>query len=56
MIANGLKKLAKEYNMHVSHGVAYGSLGGFAATMDEGAGYKRICFPSCLRTAPAGVN
>ena len=44
MIANGLKKLAKEYNMHVSHGVAYGSLGGFAATMDEGAGYKRICF------------
>lgn len=30
--------------MKVSHGVAYGSLGGYGATMDEGSGNKRICF------------
>lgn len=53
MIANGLKKLAKEYGMIVSNGVAYGSLGGYAATMCEGSGWKRIVFstrftdPSC---------
>lgn len=42
MIGSGLKKLAKEYGMNVSHGVAYGSLGGFAATMSEGSNYKQI--------------
>lgn len=44
MIASGLKKLAKEYGMSVDKGIAYGSLGGFAATLSEGAGYKLIVF------------
>ena len=44
MIGSGLKKLAKENGMMVSHGVAYGSLKGYAATMSEGSGYKQIVF------------
>lgn len=44
MIGSGLKKLAKENGMTVAHGVAYGSLQGFAATLSEGSGYKRIDF------------
>lgn len=44
MIGSGLKKLAKENGMKVAAGVAYGSLGGFAATLSEGAGYKQIVF------------
>lgn len=44
MIGGGLTKLAKENNMTVAQGVAYGSMGGFAATLSEGAGYKRIVF------------
>lgn len=44
MIGSGLKKLAAELGMQVSNGVAYGSLRGYAATMSEGAGYKRIDF------------
>ena len=42
MIGTGLKKLARSYNMQVSDGVAYGSLMGFATTLSEGAGWKRI--------------
>lgn len=42
MIGSGLKKLAKENALKVSNGVAYGSLMGYAATMDEGSGYKRL--------------
>lgn len=44
MVGSGLKKLANEYGMTVSNGIAYGSLGGYAATMDEGSGWKRIVF------------
>ena len=44
MIGSGLKKLAAEYGMAVSNGVAYGSLRGYAATLSEGAGYKQIAF------------
>lgn len=44
MIGSGLKKLAKENGMRISNGVAYGSLGGFAATLSEGAGWKQIVF------------
>lgn len=44
MVGSGLKKLAKENNMTVSKGIAYGALGGFAATLSEGAGYKLIVF------------
>lgn len=42
MIARGLKKLAAEYDMKVSSGVAYGSMRGYAATLSEGSGYKRL--------------
>lgn len=44
MIASGLKKLASENGMKVAHGVAYGGLGGFAATLSEGSGWKKIIF------------
>lgn len=44
MIGSALKKMAKENGMKVSNGVAYGSLRGYAATLSEGAGWKRITF------------
>ena len=53
MIGSGLKKLAKEYGMTVSGGIAYGSMGGFAATLSEGAGYKRLVFSTRV-SDPAG--
>lgn len=53
MIGSGLKKLAKEYGMNLAQGVAYGSLGGFGATLSEGAGFKRIVF-STRFADPAG--
>ncbi len=51
MIGSGLKKLAQENGMKVDKGVAYGSLGGYAATMSEGAGYKRIDFTTTFPDA-----
>lgn len=42
MIGYGLKKLAQQHGMTVASGVAYGSLMGFATTLSEGVGYKRI--------------
>ena len=42
MIGSGLKKLAKQHDMKVSSGVAYGSLNGYATTLCEGSGWKRI--------------
>ena len=48
MIGSGLKKLAVENGMKVAHGVAYGSLRGFAATMSEGSGYKLIQFSTAF--------
>lgn len=42
MIGSGLKKFAMDHGMKVDHGVAYGSLMGYAATLCEGAGYKQI--------------
>ena len=44
MIGSGLKKLAAEYGMKVGHGIAYGNMGGFAASMSEGAGFKQVTF------------
>ena len=44
MILSGLKKLAADNGMKVAHGVAYGSLGGYAASMSEGSGFKQITF------------
>ena len=48
MIGSGLKKLAREYGMNIDKGVAYGSLGGFNATMSEGANYKQITFVTTI--------
>jgi len=44
MVGSGLKKLAAEHGMKIASGVAYGSLGGFAATLSEGSGWKQIVF------------
>lgn len=44
MVGSAFKKLAAEYGMKVDRGVAYGSLQGYAATMCEGSGWKRIVF------------
>lgn len=48
MIGSGLKKLARDHGMNVDKGVAYGSLGGFSATLSEGAGYKQITFATAI--------
>lgn len=53
MIGSALKKLAKENNMTVDQGIAYGSLGGFCATLSEGSGWKRVVF-STQFSDPAG--
>ena len=42
MIGSGLKKLAKQHGLRVSGGIAYGDLMGFATTLCEGSGWKRI--------------
>lgn len=42
MIGSALKKLAARHSMTVSGGNAYGSLMGYASTMCEGSGWKRI--------------
>lgn len=51
MIGSALKKLAKEHQMMVSHGVAYGALQGFAVTLSEGAGYKKFSFSTRIPEA-----
>ena len=51
MIGSAMKKLAAEYGMPVSHGVACGSMKGYGATMDDGAGYKRIVFATLIPDA-----
>lgn len=40
MIGTGLKKIAKEYDLRIQKGVAYGNLRGYAVTFSEGMGYK----------------
>lgn len=42
MIGGALKKLAVQQGMTVDSGVAYGSMMGYATTLSEGKGYKRI--------------
>ena len=42
MIGYGLRKYAEENEMTVARGVAYGTLSGYAVTLSEGMGYKRI--------------
>lgn len=47
MIGYALKKLAKEHQMNVDHGRAYGNFRGYAVTFYEGSGWKEINI-SCL--------
>jgi len=51
MVGSGLKKLAEEYGMSVSNGVAYGSMEGFATTFSEGSGYKQIVITTTFTEA-----
>lgn len=51
MISSGLKKLATQYGLRVTKSVAYGSLGGYAATFSEQNGYKRVTFTTRLSQA-----
>lgn len=53
MIGSALKKLAKQHQLTVDKGIAYGSLGGYAVTLSEGSGWKRIVF-STQFVNPAG--
>ena len=48
MIGSTYKKFAAEYGMLSDKGVAYGSLGGFAATLSEGGGWKQIVFTTTI--------
>ena len=47
MLGAGLKKLAKQYDLRVDAGVAYGSLRGYATTLFEGAA-RRIFLTTLL--------
>lgn len=42
MIGSGLKKFAKESNLQISSGVAYGVMQGYGVTLQEGSGYKQM--------------
>lgn len=42
MIGSGLKKLAQANGMQIAGGVAYGALKGYATTLYEGSGWKRL--------------
>lgn len=44
MVGSALKKMAKENGMTVAHGVAYGNYRGYAMSMYEGSGWKRLEF------------
>ena len=44
MIGSALKKMAKENGMQIARGVAYGAYKGYALTMCEGSGWKRLDF------------
>ncbi|MBE6926941.1 MAG: hypothetical protein E7467_00385 [Ruminococcaceae bacterium] len=44
MIGKGLRDLAQQYGMKTGHGIAYGTMNGYCATLSEGAGFKQIVF------------
>ena len=56
MIGTTYKKFAAEYDMKVNRGVAYGSLGGYTATLCEGAGWKRIVFATSIPDAARALE
>lgn len=50
MVGSGLKKFAAENGMKIAHGVAYGNLQGFAATMTEGSNVKILTLATRFRS------
>ena len=65
MIGSAFKKFAKNHDMKIARGVAYGNFYGYATTFSEGSGWKRIVvatrFPEparqdALRLAMAQYN
>lgn len=44
MVGSALRKFANENGMRVANGVAYGEYRGYAMTMSEGSGWKRLDF------------
>lgn len=44
MLSSAFKKLAKENNLKISNGIAYGNFRGYNSTFSDGAGTKRIDF------------
>lgn len=56
MVGNTLKKFANENGMHVASGVAYGEYRGYAMTMCEGSGWKRLDFSTRFYDISAQKN
>jgi hypothetical protein len=54
MIGFGYRKLAKEYGMTIKHGVAYGNMHGYPATLSEGMGFKIVAFTSVFESDEDG--
>lgn len=48
MIGSGLKSFARKNGLKIDRGVAYGDLQGYAVTMDEGTGFKRLCIATAF--------
>lgn len=51
MVGYSLKKIAKENGLKLDKGVAYGSYRGFAVTLSEGMGYKRVAITTIFQQA-----
>ena len=56
MIGSALKKFAKENEMTVDQGVAYGNLRGYATTLSEGMGYKLMVITTKFHDAEKKVE
>lgn len=56
MLSSAYKKLAAEYGMQVNHGLAYGQMRGYAATLCEGNGYKYISIATTITDAQNRVD
>ena len=54
MVGPGLKKYAEEKGLKVSNGVAYGVIGGYMATLVDGADIKRASFSCAVTDEVAG--
>lgn len=55
MIGSAFKKLARENEMTIDQGVAYGSMRGYATTLSEGMGYKLMVITTKIPDADKKV-